>query len=118
MKHVRAATNMLKELGVSQERASTGQILYESAKRAEQDTTYKATGSLRPNAAQLGGANASIGSRIAAARTERDVGGEERPLEQARSIREVRETLRQMGIQERRIAKKLDDPTVGPPVHD
>lgn len=116
---IRGATNALKELGVVQERTSTGQIMYESAKRAGQDELYKKTGSLRPNALSFQQANTTLNSRIAEARMRREgVGVEERSpeLEKARTIKDVRETLRQLGIKDRIIAKKLDDPSVSPPM--
>ncbi|MBP7005799.1 hypothetical protein KBB27_01605 [Patescibacteria group bacterium] len=115
-KHMAAAIKAMKEVGVTQETASMGTIMAESTHRAQQDETYKATGSLRPNALSLG-QNATIGSRIAAARMASE-GGEisEKPLEQARSIKEIRETLRSLNIVNAKLprpgyGKRTDDPT-------
>jgi hypothetical protein len=87
-----------------------GTILAESSRRALQDETYKQTGALRPNALNLG-MKASLGARVAAARLANE-GGEhqERPLEQARSIREVRETLRALGMAEKRTVRRALPP--------
>ena len=105
------AVKALQSRGATHETMNAGQLLQQSTKRALQDESYRATGTLRPSAATFG-KTASIGSRVAAARAAADGEHVEKPLEQARSIKEVREMLRALGIQSRKIAKKLDDPTV------
>lgn len=113
-RHLGGAVKALQSMGATHETMNAGQVLQQSAKRAMQDETYRATGSLRPSAATLG-KTATIGSRVAAARAAADGEHVEKPLEQARSIKEVREMLRELGIQSRKIAKKLDDPTISRP---
>ncbi len=94
-----------------EEGAKSGTILMESGKRALQDETVKQMGSFRPNALTLG-AKASLGARVAAARMATEgVEVHEKPLEQARSIREVRETLRALGIAEKRTVRRAVPPS-------
>lgn len=113
-RHLGGAVKALQSVGATQEMGDAGHVLQQSAKRAQQDEMYRATGSLRPTAASFG-KTATIGSRVAAARAAADGEHVEKPLEQARSIKEVREMLRELGIQSRKVAKKLEDPTMLPP---
>lgn len=97
--------------------AKMGRVMMESTKRAIQDDQIKAV--TRPSALSLG-SQTSIGSRIAESRYARE-GAEisEKPLEQARSIREIREILKKMGIADRRIVPmagaETPTPTSGRP---
>ncbi len=105
-KQLKGAAQALQSLGVTAEPdLNTGRLITESTKRAGQDEHMVATGTLRPNAASFG-ASASFGSRVAEARIAREGNISERPLEQARSIKEVREMLRSLGVADRRIVAK------------
>mgnify|MGYP000959760384 CR=1 FL=1 len=100
MHDLKGAVEALQSMGVTAENdTKVGTILSETTKRAQQDEQVKLTGNLRPNALAMAGSQASLNARIAANRLARE-GGEvsEKPLEQARSIKEIRETLRNLGI--------------------
>ncbi len=105
-RHLGGTIRALQDLGVTVEKdARMGTIMAESTKRAQQDESYKATGSVRPSALNLG-ANASLGTRIAASRLASE-GGEQsqKPVEHARSIKEIRETLRALGIRDPKLPR-------------
>ena len=106
------AIKALQSIGATVEQGTkSGTILMESGKRALQDETVKQTGSLRPSALDFG-KKASLGARIAAARMATEgVEVHEKPLEQARSIREVRETLRALGMAEKRTVRRAIPPS-------
>ncbi len=101
-RHLGRTVKALQSMGITAEDGeSMGKIMMDSTKRAIQDEQIKANTS-RPSVLHL--AQGSIGARVAAARLARE-GGEksEKPLEQALSISEIRETLRGLGINDRRI---------------
>lgn len=110
-RHLGRTVKALQSTGVTNEATeSMGKIMMDSTKRAVQDEQIKATAA-RPSVLNL--AQGSIGARVAASRMAREGGDvSEKPLEQARSIAEIRETLRSLGINDRRI---LPRPGFGKP---
>jgi hypothetical protein len=100
-RHLGRTVKALQSMGVTVENdANMGKIMTESTKRAVQDEQIKQT-TARPNATTL--SKGSYTSNVAAARLAREGAEPERPLEQARSIKEIRESLRKMGINDRRV---------------
>ena len=105
------AVKALQSTGQTHEtHTDTGRLMMESTKRAGQDEKMRTNDGLRPNAASFG-AKASYGSRVAEARLAREGDISERPIEQARSIKEVRDMLRSLGVAERRILPRKVDPS-------
>ena len=104
--HLGRTMKALQSTGLTVEgRESMGRLMMESTKRAIQDDQIRS---------QMGRAKLvtlsrtpSLGSRVAEERAKREGEREtEKTLEQARSITEIRETLRKLGINGRRVVPR------------